>query len=63
MKSLPKFPLILDFLVLQNSTHATLLGKEISTMNLGESPKRMHDPKDYLDSLFAHERDKFQYTH
>ena len=32
-------------------------------MNLGEAPKRMHNPKAYLASLFSHEWDKFQYTH
>ena len=32
-------------------------------MNLGESPRRMHDPKAYLSSLFSHEWAKFQYAH
>ena len=54
-KAWPKFPLSLDSLVLQNYTHATMLGKEISNMNLGEALKRMHDPKDYLASLFSQE--------
>ena len=46
--SWPKFPLNLEFLVLQNSTHASILGKAIVDMNLGEVPKRMHEPKSYL---------------
>ena len=53
----------LDCLVLQNSTHTVVLGKEISIMNLGEAPKRMHDPKSYLSNLFAHERAKSHYVH
>ena len=32
-------------------------------MNLGENPKRMHDPKSYLTSLFAQKRAKFNYAH
>ena len=47
-KGWPKFPLSLDSLVLHNYTHVALLGKEITTMNLGEASKGMHDPKDYL---------------
>ena len=62
-KGWPKFPLSLDSLVLKNSTHAALVGKEITTMNLGEAPIRMHDPKAYLASLFSQERAKFHYTH
>ena len=46
----PKFPLSLDSLVLQNSTHAAMQGKEITIMHLGEAPKRMHDPKSYLEN-------------
>ena len=53
----------LDSLVLQNSTHAALLGKEISIMNLGEAFKRMHDPISFLENLFAHEHARFQYAH
>ena len=59
----PKFPISLDALVLQNPTHASLLGKEISIMNLGEASKRMHDPMAYLSNLFAHEKIKFHYVH
>ena len=62
-KTWPKFPLNLGSLVLQNSTHATVLGKEIASMNLGEEPKRMHDPKSYLALLFVQEHAKFQYSH
>ena len=62
-KGWPKFPVTLDSMVLQNSTHVDVLGKYISTMNLGEALRRMHDPKAYLASLFAHERDKFHYAH
>ena len=62
-KAWPKFPLNLDYLVLHTSTHATVLGKEISNMNLGESPKGMHDPKSYLDRLFVQQHAKFQYAH
>ena len=62
-KCWPNFPLTLGSLVLHNSTHAVVLGKEISIMNLWESPKRMHDPKAYLASLFAQEWAKFHYTH
>ena len=47
-KGWPKFPLTLNYLVLQISTHVAMLGKEITTMNLVESPKRMHDPISYL---------------
>ena len=32
-------------------------------MNLGESPRRIHDPKAYLANLFVQEHDKFQYDH
>ena len=32
-------------------------------MNLGEAPKRMHDPKSYLANLFAHEHAKYHYVH
>ena len=52
-KSWPKFPLKLDSLVLQTSTHAIVLGKEIACMNLGEAPKRMNDLKSYLASFFV----------
>ena len=52
-KAWPKFPLSLDPLVLHTSTHETMLGKEITNMNLGEAPRRMHDPKAYLASLFV----------
>ena len=31
-------------------------------MNLGEAPRRMHDPNAYLASFFAHERAKFKYA-
>ena len=55
-KAWPEFPLNLYSLVLQNSTHVVVLGKEISIMNLGEAPKRMHDPKSYLSNLFAHDQ-------
>ena len=62
-KAWPKFPFNLDCLALQNSTHATVLGKDFSIMNLGEPPKRMHDPKSYLANLFAHERAKSHYVY
>ena len=52
-KAWPKFPLNLDCIILQNSTHVAMLGKEISIMNLGEAPWRMHDPKYYLAKFFA----------
>ena len=52
-KTWPKFPLHIDSLVIQNSIHAMVLGKNIITMNLGEAIKRIHDPKDFLASLFA----------
>ena len=32
-------------------------------MKLGEAVKRMHDPKAFLASIFAQEKDKFNYTH
>ena len=32
-------------------------------MKLGEAPKRMHDPKSYLASLFVQEHGRFQYAH
>ena len=59
----PKFSLNLDYLVLQNSTHVVVLGKQISIMNSREVPKRMHDPKYYLSNLFAHERAKSHCVH
>ena len=62
-KAWPKFPLNLDSLFLDTSTHATVLGKEIANMNLGEAPKRMHDPKAYMASFFVQECAKFQYAH
>ena len=37
-KGWPKFSLSLDSLFLWNSTHESLLGKEIKTMKLGEAP-------------------------
>ena len=40
-----------------------MLGKEITTMNMGEAVKRMHDPKDFLARLSAQEKAKFNYTH
>ena len=52
-KCWPKFPLNLGFLTLQNSTHASILGKAITTMNLGDEPNMMHDPKEFLDNHFA----------
>ena len=58
-----KFHVSLDSLVLQNSTHVALLGKEISIMNLGEASKIMHDPVSYLANLFTHEHIGFRYTH
>ena len=62
-KGWPRFPLSLDCLVIQNSTHATMLGKEITIMKLGEASKRMHDPKDFLISIFSQEKAKLNYTH
>ena len=52
-KGWPKSPLSLGPLVIQNSTHADTLEKNIVTMKLGESPKRMHDPKSSLDNHFT----------
>ena len=48
-----KFPLYLGFLALHNSPHASILGKSIEEMNLGEAPKRMHDPKSLLEYHFV----------
>ena len=62
-KAWPKFPLNLGSLVLQTSTHETILGKEIASINLREAPKRMHDPKSYMSNLFVQEHAKFQYAH
>ena len=62
-KGWPRFPLSLDCLVIRNSAHATVLGKEIKIMKLGETSKRMHDPKAFLVSLFAQEKAKLNYTH
>ena len=39
------------------------MGKEITTMKLGEAVKRMHDPKAFLAILFAQVKGKFNYTH
>ena len=52
-KTWPKFPLHIVSLFIQNSIHAIVLGKEITTMRMGEAFKRMHDPKAFLASLFA----------
>ena len=49
----PKFHFHLDCLVIQNYTHATVLGKEITIMKLGEAAKRMHDPICFFVILFA----------
>ena len=62
-KGWPKFLVNLGNLTLQSPAHASLLGKEIYVMNLGEEFKRMHDPMGYLSDLFAHEHLKFQYVH
>ena len=62
-RSWPKFTISLDALVLQNPTHASLLGKEIYVMNLGEASKRMHEPMAYLLNLLAHEHVRFHYVH
>ena len=59
----PKFPITLGNLTLQNPPHETLLGKEITVMNLGEASKRMHDPIFYLANLFTHEHVRFHYAH
>ena len=48
---------------MQNSTHPTILGRETANMNLGEEPKRMHDPKSYLASRFVREHARIQYVH
>ena len=50
-------------LTVHNLVHASLLGKEISFMSLGEAHKIMYDPVAYLANLFAHEHVKFQYVH
>ena len=57
-KGWPRFSLHLDCLVLQNYTQATVLGKEMTIMKLGEAVKRMHDPNCILVSLFAQEKAK-----
>ena len=62
-KAWPKFPMNLGNLTVQNIVHASLLGKEICFMSLGEASKRMHDPVAYLANLFVHEHVKFQYVH
>ena len=62
-KGWPRFPLSLHCLVIKNSTHATVLGKDITIMKLGEASKRMHDPKAFLVTLFAQEKTKLNYTH
>ena len=62
-KAWPKFPVNLGNLMVQNPIHAPLLGKEISFMILGETPKIMHDLVAYFDNLFSHEHVKFQYVH
>ena len=54
---------VFRFFDIQNYTHENMLGEEITTMNLGEAPKRMHDPKSYLTRLFAQEMAKFNYAH
>ena len=62
-KAWPKFPLNFGSLILQNSTHAAVLGREIADMSLGEAPNRMHDPKSYLASLFVQDHVRVQYAH
>ena len=62
-KGLPKFPLILGTPVIQNSTHAGILGKKIITLKLGEAPRRMHDTKSFLASHFTQEHMKTSYAH
>ena len=62
-KGWPKSPLSLGPLVIQNSTHARIIGKKITTMKLGESPKRMHDPKSFLANHFNQEHMKTTYAH
>ena len=62
-KSWPKFSMSLGFLVLQNSTRTIILGRAIIDMNLGEAPKRMHDPKSFLASHFVQEHARIQYVH
>ena len=49
--------------MLQNPTHASLFGKEIYIMNLGEASKRMHAPMAYLENLFMHKHVRFHYVH
>ena len=62
-KGWPRFPLSLYCLVIQNSTHATVLGKEITIMKLGEASERIHDPNAFLVSPFSQEKAKLNYTH
>ena len=38
-------------------------GQGYCIMNLGEAPRRMHDPKSWLANHFEHEHTKFPYTH
>ena len=62
-KCWPKFPLNLGFLTLQNSIHAAILGKAIADMSLGEVPRRMHDPEEFLENHFVQEHTKIVYAH
>ena len=57
-KGWPKLSLILGPLVIQNSTHAGILGKNIIKLKLREAPKRMHDPKYFLANHFIQEHMK-----
>ena len=43
--------------------HARFLGKNITTLNLGDAPRRMHDPKSILDYHFTHKHMKSTYVH
>ena len=52
-KGWPKFLLNLGSMVIQNSNHVGFLGKRITTLNLVNSPKRMHDPKSLLSNQFT----------
>ena len=39
------------------------MGKAIAEMNLGEAPKRMHDPQGLLENHFLQEHTKIGYAH
>ena len=62
-KGWTNFPFNLGSLVIQNSTHVILLGKKITTLNLGKTSRRMHDPKSFLANHFTQEHTRSSYVH